>query len=138
MDEKQQETILKALNNAVKRGKQTFLCPSCAHRDVCKNIDEEGEKCGDFLDGTSYQRYSSIHHFFQPIFDWIKFHYPAGEILFIVDHNSAKMMIEHRTSVYSKEITNFGIISKNEEGMVKTYGKGNDDDSQGSLRTENN
>lgn len=98
------ETIMNKVSEYFENEKKTFFCPSCAHKNVCKKIEESDSQCSDFYDATTYQRYSSIYHFFQPIFDWIKFHYPAGEVKFIVDHNSAKMMIEHGPAVFSKEI----------------------------------
>lgn len=97
------DIIKEHLDNFAQNGKKTFFCPNCAHKNVCKKIDEVSEQCADFSSATTYQRYSSIYHLFQPIFDWIKFHYPAGEVKFIVDHNSARMVIEHGPFVTSKE-----------------------------------
>lgn len=118
--------IINHISNAIENGKKTFMCPVCKHKNVCKKIEEVEERCSDFEDATLYQRYSSIHHFFQPIFDWIKFHYPAGEVKFIVDHNSAKMMIEHGPSVFSKDIlgnTNFEKLNDNKENKEKENNK---------------
>lgn len=50
-------------------------------------------------------RYGDIYEMFEPIFQWIKEHYPSGGY-FIVDHNSAKFYCPHILSVYSKELTN--------------------------------
>lgn len=102
------ENILKAVQNAMENRKNTFLCRSCAHKNVCKRIEEKEENCSDFMDATTYKQYASIYHFFDPIFDWMKFHYPAGEVKFIVDNNSAKMFLEYKPCVFSKEITQFG------------------------------
>lgn len=92
------------LNDFAQNSKKLFLCQNCTHKNVCKKVEEQDKECADFSDATTYQRYSSIYHFFQPIFDWMKFHYPAGEVKFIVDHNSAKMMLEHGIFVASKEL----------------------------------
>lgn len=97
-----------AIENVIENNKKVFLCRSCAHKNVCKKIDEKEENCSDFMDATDYQKYASIYHFFDPIFDWMKFHYPAGDVKFIVDHNSAKMFLEYKPCVFSKEITQFG------------------------------
>lgn len=94
--------------NAMSAGnsKAAFLCPCCSHKAVCKEIETPSEKCEHFADATTYQRYPSIYHFFQPIFDWINFHYPTHDVKFIVDHNSARMMLEHGPCAFSKEINN--------------------------------
>lgn len=104
MDEKVVNNFIKQAQEAMENSKAIFLCPSCAHKDVCKKADEPARECNDFMSATGYQQYGSINHFFQPIFDWIQYHYPAGEVKFIVDYNSAKMMIEHGPFVVDKSI----------------------------------
>ena len=113
MDE---NAILNAVKNKIENSKKAFLCRNCAHRNVCKKIEDKEEKCGDFMDATTYKQYASIYHFFDPIFDWIKFHYPAGEVKFIVDHNSAKMFLEYKPCVFSKEINQFLFQPQNQDG----------------------
>lgn len=96
--------FLKQAKERMQNSKSLFLCLNCEHKAVCKKIDEPAKECKEFMDANTYQRYSSIDHFFQPIFDWIQYHYPAGEVKFILDHNSAKMMIEHGPFVVDKSI----------------------------------
>ena len=115
--------ILGAVKNTMENSKKSFLCPICSHKNVCNKIEITEKQCADFVDATTYQRYSSIHHMFQPVFAWIKHHYPAGEVKFIVDHNSARMLIEHGPCVFSKEITEFAIQNQGErESEVKENG----------------
>lgn len=97
--------VIGGVSEAMKDSKSFFLCPNCSHKDVCKKRDKPDRQCNDFMDATTFKQYASIYHFFQPIFDWLKFHYPAGEVKFIVDGTSAKMVLEHGPSVFSKEIT---------------------------------
>lgn len=106
-DENLFHKVVGTINEAMENSKSIFFCPNCAHKTVCKKIDKPEEDCKDFMDATTYKQYSSIYHFFQPIFDWINFHYPAGEVKFVVDHNSAKMFIEHGPFVASEELKAF-------------------------------
>lgn len=98
-----------------------IMCESCAHKNVCKKIEDKKEKCDDFLNGGAYKVYGNIYDMFQPIFDWIKVHYPAGEVKFVVDYNSAKMYQEHGPFVVSKELKQplGGIIEKKFENGVE-------------------
>lgn len=107
--------FLKQAQERMQNSKSLFLCLNCEHRAVCKKIDEPAKECKEFMDATTYQRYSSINHFFQPVFDWIQYHYPAGEVKFIVDHNSAKMMIEHGPFVVDKTIASFNAQNQKTE-----------------------
>lgn len=85
----------------------TFMCPQCAHENVCSKKGNTEIPCKDFLVNGNYKRYGNINDLFQPIFDWIQYHYPSGEVIFIVDKNSAKMHLEHGVNAYSKEIYGF-------------------------------
>lgn len=86
--------------------KRTFYCPKCSHKNVCKKIDVPGSACEDFINGQSYMEYPSIYQLFQPIFDWINYHYRSANVTFVVDHNSAKMYIENGPFVFDKRLTN--------------------------------
>lgn len=108
---KSAEVISRFVRAAAENSKKVFLCSNCEHKDVCRKIDDPEEGCKDFMDATTYKQYASIYHFFQPIFDWIKFHYPAGEVKFLVDQNSARMLIEHGPFVVSKELKEFPSLS---------------------------
>ncbi len=96
------EYLINSLTNAICNGKKTYLCPNCEHKDVCSKIEEPEDECKYFLDGSISKKYNSIYHLFQPIFDWIKTHYPVGEVKFIVDHNSARMVLDHGPLVLDK------------------------------------
>lgn len=116
------------IENAIGNNKKVFFCRSCAHKNVCKKIEENEENCSDFMDDTDYQKYASIYHFFDPIFDWMKFHYPAGDVKFIVDRNSAIMFLEYKPCVFSKEITQFGFdfaIQRKDNGENENKHLGN-------------
>lgn len=101
------ESIIENVTEALTSSKKFFLCRHCKHERVCKKIEDEEMQCEDFLNSGDYKTYGNIYSFFQPIFDWLKFHYPAGEVKFVVDRTSAKMYLEHGPAAFSKEITDF-------------------------------
>lgn len=103
--------IYEKVVNAMQNSKKLFLCSHCQHKEVCKNIDQPDDKCPHFLNAGTYKTYGNIYTMFQPIFDWLNFHYPAGEVKFIVDNNSAKMYQEHGPFVASKQLTDFGLCN---------------------------
>lgn len=83
-------------------------CSSCIHKDVCKHMDGQPKDSCDFHKyNPNPKRYGDIYEFFYPIFEWLEFHYPSGEVYFHVDKNSAKMLQEYRVSVYSKSLSNY-------------------------------
>lgn len=82
------------------------VCFDCAHKDVCKNADENPETCEAHKRDLDYTCYNSINEMFQPIFDWMKYHYPAGGITFHVEQGKAQMNIEHRVTVFDKMFCN--------------------------------
>lgn len=104
MNEKIFSDVMCGINKAMENSKAIFFCPNCIHKNVCKKLDETGKECADFMSASTYKQYGSVYSLFQPVFEWIKFHYPAGEVRFIVDHNSARMMIDHGPFVLSKEL----------------------------------
>lgn len=81
------------------------ICNECAKKDVCKFIDNPPLQCKNFLNSGNYKRYGNLNDLFQPIFDWLKYHYPSNEVKFFVDNNRAMMLIDHMCGAYSKEIT---------------------------------
>lgn len=103
------ESIIENVTEALTSSKKFFLCRHCKHERVCKKIEDEETQCEDFLNAGDYKTYGNIYSFFQPIFDWLKFHYPVGEAKFVVDQTSAKMYLEHGPAAFSKELTDFGI-----------------------------
>lgn len=99
------EVIAKAMENS----KKIFLCSHCQHAEVCKIMEEQGDKCQHFLNSGAYKTYGNIYTMFQPIFDWMNFHYPAGEVKFVVDNTSAKMYQEHGPFVVSKKLADVSL-----------------------------
>lgn len=82
-----------------------FMCNSCAHNEVCKNLNSySGTVCKDFLNSGNHKRYGNIQDLFQPIFDWLQFHHPHGDVIFIVDNTSAQMHLKHGVFALSKEL----------------------------------
>lgn len=80
-------------------------CNGCIHKEVCNNY-EKNEKCAHFKKENDIKVYGEIYELFDPIFDWLKFHHPAGDVHFRVDSNSAKMYLEYGVSAYDKTIIN--------------------------------
>lgn len=93
---------------------EMFMCNACVHKNVCK-LKGSAEKCDDYLCVKNPKEYSHIYEMFEPIFGWLKTHYPAGGVRFVVDSNSAIMIQEHGVSVFSKEIRE-GFATKRKEG----------------------
>ncbi len=87
-------------------------CELCSHKNVCKKIDEKAEKCcEDYIQQASYKFYGNINDLFQPIFDWIQLHYPAGGVKFEVDRNSARMYLEYGPFVLSRNEKSLNALS---------------------------
>lgn len=104
---------------------KTVYCSKCLHKEVCKKIDEEVSDCKDFMNSCDHTIYGNVYDMFQPIFDWLKFHYPAGEVKFVVDNNTAKMFLEHGPLAISKELKEgMGLINRGHmlEGKEKYPG----------------
>ena len=94
-----------------------FMCKECKHKKVCKNREEferSLEVCEDFENARNYEMYGNIYDMFQPIFDWMQKHYPSGEMLFLVDSRSAKMVHEHKVMAFDKHLREFpkGVMGK--------------------------
>lgn len=101
--------IYEKVADAIKNSKKLFLCSHCQHKEVCKNIEELDDKCPHFLNSGTYKTYGNIYTMFQPIFDWLNFHYPAGEVKFVVDNTSARMYQEHGPFVASKQLVDLSL-----------------------------
>lgn len=101
------DILVQGVTDTMKNGKKHFYCQNCSHKDVCNKIDDPENDCEHFIDGSIYKKYASINQMFQPIFDWLNFHYPHGEVHFVVDGMSAKMYQEHGAYVASKQLMNF-------------------------------
>lgn len=84
---------------------QLTFCKQCSHRDVCKKIEEPKTTCEHFTNIENYKTYGSIYNMFQPIFNWLKIHYPSGEVKFLVDQTSATMYFEHGKTIFDIELT---------------------------------
>lgn len=87
-------------------------CGNCIHKKVCAIVGTESD-CFEHIYNVDSQRYGDITALFQPIFEWIKTHYP-NDVKFIVDKNSAQLMMEHKT-FFSDEITSIGNKIFNQE-----------------------
>lgn len=90
------------------------LCRKCKHKDVCKYLQEregQAEPCKDFLNAGDYKTYGNIYSFFQPIFDWLSFHHPSGDVKFVVERSAAKMYLEHCPFVASEELKSASFYS---------------------------
>lgn len=99
------------------------LCKKCKHKDVCKYEQERNGKileCKDFLSAADYKTYNNIYTLFQPIFDWLKCHYPHGDIKFVVDNTSAKMYLEHGVFVLSEELKQGFYMPKKENPQIES------------------
>ena len=83
------------------------MCLRCLHKNVCAIKNRAEIPCKEFLENDDYKTYGNVYNLFQPIFDWIQYHYPSGEVIFIVDKNSAKMHLEHGVSAYCKRLREF-------------------------------
>lgn len=99
--EENKETIKNMINLAF--GTRS-MCNECVHKQVCKFADDSREKCHDYKHELNYRRYADIYQMFQPIFDWMKYHYPAGGVTFYVENNKAQMHLNYGVSAYSNEI----------------------------------
>ena len=91
------------MENAINK---IIMCQTCAHKNVCKKINEQIDGCEDFLNSGTYKIYGNIYDMFQPIFDWLNFHHPHGDVKFVVDNMGAKMYQEHGPFVSSKQLDN--------------------------------
>lgn len=101
-------------------------CKSCAHNNVCKKIEERKdttELCTDFLNAGNYKTYGNIYDMFQPIFDWIEFHYPSHDVKFIVDYASAQMYIEHKVYAFKKNMVSAFLEPPKHGSWIKKDGK---------------
>lgn len=78
------------------------MCSRCSHKDVCKYTEETRETCDTFKLDLDYKIYGSIYDLFQPIFDWMKHHYPSGGITFYIEAGKAQMYIEHKVTAFDK------------------------------------
>lgn len=81
------------------------LCSQCDHKDVCRYFDESKDKCDNFKERMNYKLHRSINEMFQPIFDWMKFHYPAGGVTFYVENNKAQMHLDYNVAVFDKSLS---------------------------------
>lgn len=98
-----------ALNKTIKH---EMVCKNCAHKNVCKLIDTDNSPCAEYLNNGSHEIYGHIYDMFEPIFKWLKKHYPSGGVRFVVEQNKAQMYLEHGVSVYSKELKNMCCVDK--------------------------
>lgn len=101
------------------------MCKECVKYDVCKLKDADNfeSDCKHFQNAMNYKRYGNIHDMFQPIFDWLKFHYPAGEVHFLVDGDQAMMIQEHGTSVFNKNNYSIPEYLAQQDGTKKENNK---------------
>lgn len=117
LTDKEKETAKQILNFAFGWANK---CNSCIHKDVCKHMDDSPkDNCDFYKYHANPKRHGDISEFFYPIFEWLEFHYPSGEVYFHVDHNSAKMLQEYRVSVYSKLLREYCCCDTRKEMIDK-------------------
>lgn len=87
-------------------------CENCIHNKVCTIVGTELD-CFEHIYNADPQRYGDITALLQPIFEWIKTHYP-NDGKFVVDKNSAQLIMEHKT-FFSNEITSIENMIFNQE-----------------------
>lgn len=91
----------------IKTENLSFPCKFCDHKNVCKKINEKREEdCKNFIESPNYKNYSDINRFFEPIFEWMSYHYPSEGIVFIVNKDIAQMHLPYGASVVSKRLMN--------------------------------
>lgn len=92
-------------------------CGFCAHKNVCKHADEMPERCENFKTEPNYKIHGNIDQLFQPIFKWIQFHYPAGGVCFYVDHDTAKMKIDHGPYIFDDKYKRCALTCFNDQAQ---------------------
>lgn len=97
------DDVMNKINDIQKNGKGVFLCPVCAHKDVCALKEKKENGCAHFSDVSSYKKYYSIHSMFQPIFDWLNFHYPSTDAIFIIEKRKAQLHIPYDICEFEKK-----------------------------------
>lgn len=113
-NERSVEAVAKLIADSLSDSKNMNMCPCCSHKDVCKFVGEPGRSCDKFINDGAYKRYGNIYDMFDGIFDWLKFHYPHGEVYFVVDSTRAKMYQEHGPHISDRETRQItrGIVPK--------------------------
>lgn len=91
------------------------LCSQCEHKEVCKYYDESKDKCENFKERMNYKLHRSIEEMFVPIFKWMQFHYPAGNVTFYVEPRRAQMHLDYNVAVYDKSLLNYQPIQIREK-----------------------
>ena len=76
-------------------------CDNCASKYVCKYKDNDSKECVYHLDDTDPIIYCHIQSALEPVWAWLKMHYP-NEAQLLIDKNSAQLLTEHRT-FYSED-----------------------------------
>ena len=84
-------------------------CQNCVHDSICEK-ERQAKECNHHIYNADPNRYGDMQHLIDPIFEWLKCHYPNDTYIFI-DKNKATIMIEHG-GYFSKEIREFGCNEK--------------------------
>lgn len=100
---KMNDDVMNKINDIQNNGKLVFLCPECIHNDVCALKEHGGNRCEHFSEKSNYKKYYSIHSMFQPIFDWLGFHYPSTDAIFIVEKRKAQLHIPYDICEFEKK-----------------------------------
>lgn len=105
------------------QNKSFKFCEKCQHKNVCGKKDSEEPDCVDYFPKHGHECYGNIYEMFDPIFEWMEYHYPSTDIQFVVEKSKATLYMEHKVTAFSKTIRQ---MVKSAESFVKDNGKGRD------------
>ena len=76
---------------------------NCVHMNVCQKFQIGMTKdCKCHIYDASPQRYGDFQELIEPIYKWLKIHYP-NEAKLLIDYDSCELLINHR-SYFSERI----------------------------------
>lgn len=94
-------------------GRSVSECKRCIHKDVCgKKENGFKQDCENYKSDLNPQIFGNIHEMFDPVFEWMKIHYPTNEVRFVVDYSAAKMYIEHGVPIFDNKLRSIGDLEK--------------------------
>lgn len=88
------------------------MCSKCAHKNVCKYIQERDHfqsTCEDYLSSNNPKIYGNIYSMFEPVFKWIQHHYPSEDVKFVVERHGAQMYLPHGVFASSEALKKFSL-----------------------------
>lgn len=92
-------------------------CSNCVHKGVCQKL--YADKCFDHIYDASPHNYGDLGELLEPIYEWLKTHYP-NETKLLIDYNSCELLTNHRT-YFSNEIRNANLgetLGKTFESLI--------------------